>query len=50
MGSHLQFIVKIDLGNLTGSNNFHRGHPVVLIVTVITYEHRLTQHLLYVFA
>ena len=41
INGHLQalsirnILVKIDVASLTGYNNFDRGHPVVLILTVV---------------
>ena len=30
----LEVLVETDVGSLTGYNNFDRGHPVVLILTI----------------
>ena len=31
----LDVLLKIDVGSMTSTNNFDRGHPVVLIMTII---------------
>ena len=31
----VEVLVKIDVASLTGYNNFDRGHPVVLILTIV---------------
>jgi hypothetical protein len=44
----LGVLVKIDVGSVTGSNNFDKRisrYPLVLLRTIITYRYRLTQHL-----